>query len=116
MKNKKKRPLRNVFVLTFDKENRSVVSESVLEVVEHTVETETRMFNIEDCETYIDETTGYIYYVSNMDINAKVEASNLKRLRRSSAINNLFTYDTTKPLDIMKFVPYIIIVLLIMFK
>lgn len=116
MKNKKRRPLRNVFVLTFDKENRSVVSENVIEVIDHTVETESRMFNVDDCETYIDESTGFIYYITNMDVDATVEASNLKRLRRSSAINNIFTYDTTKPLDIMKFVPYVIIVLLIMFK
>lgn len=116
MKNKKRRPLRNVFVQTFDKENQSVVVETVYEVVDRTIETDTRVLYVDDCETYIDESTGFIYYIANMDLEATMEASNLKRLRRSSAINNIFNYDTVKPIDFMKFVPFIIIVLLIIFK
>ena len=46
--------------------------------------------------------------MTEIDLQTKIEAENLKKLRRSVALNNIFDYETTKTFDLMGFMPYII--------
>ena len=67
------------------------------------------MYTREDFEVYFNESNNTMTYISKIDIQGKIEANNLKKLRRSEAINNMFDYETTKQFDLMAFMPYIII-------
>ncbi|HDR4573542.1 TPA: hypothetical protein QCQ70_004366 [Bacillus cytotoxicus] len=80
------------------------------------IETETSIYKTEDANRYYNETEGSITYVFNVDIPAKVEAENLKLLRRATTIKNIFKYDTDKAFDINKMIPWIIVALALIFK
>ncbi|MEC2986271.1 hypothetical protein P9Z41_12875, partial [Bacillus cereus] len=59
----------------------------------------------------------YVYHIYNLEKPARIEAENLKMLRRSSALKGIFDFDTgKKPFDIIGFMPWVIIVLLAIFK
>lgn len=88
----------------------------LLDIVVNDLEYENGFLPISDGVKYFDKSTGGLHYIFNLDVPAKVEAANLKLLRRSSAIHNIFNYDLSKPLDIFKFLPWVAIILLILFK
>lgn len=113
MKNKKTK--NNMRVLIFDKENNVLNAEKGIKIEAETIESESGMYPLADADIWVDEWNGHIYYIFNASIPEKVEASKLKQLRRSSALNRIFEYDRGQPLDLFKFVPYLIIVMLILF-
>lgn len=80
------------------------------------VTTEAGMYTIEDMGKYMNLRGGNLVYVANLDMPARMEAENLRLLRRSAALKRIFEYDVKDKPDYFKYVPYIIIVLLILFK
>ncbi len=80
------------------------------------LELEHIVLNVSDSKQLFDTTTGGIHYYFNMDMPAKVEANNLSVLRRSMAIKNLFSYDVAKNFDMFKLLPWVVIILLVLFK
>lgn len=80
------------------------------------IETETAIYQTEDASRYYNETEGSLTYVFNVDVPAKVEAERLKLLRRSSAIKNIFKYDTEKSFNVEKLIPWVIVALVVIFK
>lgn len=57
-----------------------------------------------------------IYIAGKVDLESRVEAQNLRNLRRSTALKRVFEFDVKDKTDYFKYVPYIIIAMLILFK
>jgi hypothetical protein len=89
---------------------------SVLDIHGNDIEYEYGMLPISEGVKYYDLTGGGVHFLFNVDIPVKVEADNLRLLRRSQAIKNLFTYDRHAKFDIFKFLPWLVIILLVFFK
>lgn len=87
----------------------------VVDVIGDSVEYEEGVLNIADATKYIDNNTGGLHYIFNLDLPAVVEAKNLKLLRRSTAVNNLFKYDKGKKFDLVAFMPWVVIIALVIF-
>lgn len=113
MKNKK--TLQNVQVLIFDGNRNIVSAEKGIDIVADQIESESGVYHLSDAKIYTDEWNGKIYYCFNVDLPARVEAKNLKDLRRSTALSNILSYQVSKPLDIFKLMPWLAIILLILF-
>lgn len=107
---------KNLKLFIFDKENNVIHNEKILVADEHGIETKHSVFENKDCDKYFNETDGNVYYVVNADLPAKVEANNLKNLRRSNALNNIFNYDVNKTFDVISLLPWLVIILLVLFK
>lgn len=105
----------NFKVMVFDEELDSLRYEKYIGIDPKDIETENGMYPLEDARKVYNESDGMIYYIFNLDLPAKVEASNLKQLRRSSALSNIFNYDVKKEFDIFKFLPWIVILAMIVF-
>lgn len=88
----------------------------VLDIVINDIEYEHGFLSIDNATTYVDQTTGGLHYFFDLDLPSKVEAKNLKMLRRSMAIKNIFSYDVDKTFDLFKFLPWLVIILLVLFK
>lgn len=88
----------------------------VIDVVGDSIEYDDGVLNLSDAKKFYDVSSGGLHFVFNLDLPAKVEANNLKMLRRSQALNNIFKYDRGKKFDLMTFMPYIVIILLVLFK
>lgn len=88
----------------------------LLDIVNDDVEYCDGFLSIKDGVKYFDKTSGGLHFIFNLDVPAKVEAENLKRLRRSSAIHNLFSYDKQKKFDLIGFMPWVVVILLVLFK
>lgn len=112
----KKKQLRNVSYLSFDEETKSVIKDAVMYADETVVETKNYVLETTSLTTYVDIANGHTYYIDKLNYDNLKESRNLSMLRRSMAIKNIFSYDTTKPLDIMAFLPWIVIILLAIFK
>ena len=82
-----------------------------------TIETKYRLLNVSETDKYVC-VDGFLVYTCNLDFSAKVESERLKSLRRSVAISNLFTVSSSsqKGFDLFKLLPYLIILVLILFK
>ncbi|MEG7944884.1 hypothetical protein, partial [Bacillus pacificus] len=78
--------------------------ERVISADSDVVETETGIYKTDDAIRYYNETEGAISYMFNVDIPSKMEAEKLKTLRRSTAIKNLFKYDTQKSFNFEKMI------------
>lgn len=91
--------------------------EDVVSLEGNALETRYRVLSLEDLDKYI-SVDGYVIYLSNLDFFGKTESENLKKLRRSSVINNLFNFgsSSSKSFDLFKFLPYLIILILIFFN
>ncbi|MCY7487903.1 hypothetical protein [Paenibacillus alvei] len=80
------------------------------------LETQLGLLRKEDAQVYVDASGG-LTYLYNVDLPAKVEAENLRNLRRSVALKRAFEFNTSEgKIDWMKIFPYIIVVMLILFK
>ena len=108
---KNKSTLKNMKVMFFDEERRTVSVENVKDVQGDSIESSTGLLHLNDAEIYTDEWNGNIYYLYNVDLPAKVEAENLKKLRRNAALSNIFNYSAAKPFDIMGFMPWIALII-----
>lgn len=113
MKNKKSKS--NMKVLIFDQETKTLSAQNGISIEADSIECENGIYHLSDATRYVDEWNGHIYYLFHATIPEKVEAAKLKTLRRSSALNRIFEYDRNKPLDLFKFMPYVIIIALIIF-
>ena len=88
----------------------------VLDMVSDDLEYEHGMLPVENAKKVFDFSTGGLHFIYNLDLPAKVEAEKLSTLRRSVAIKNIFAFDKDKGFDLMGFLPWLIIMLLIFFK
>jgi hypothetical protein len=103
-------------VVQFNTENNEISIESVMDKAADMIETTTGMYNLQDAKTYVDPVKGELVYVFNVDIPAKVEAENLKQLRRSVTLKNLFNFERTSGgTDWIKLLPYLIIIMMVIF-
>ncbi|MGD6840707.1 hypothetical protein ACQCVL_30425 [Bacillus thuringiensis] len=99
------------------KEEGTCVVEQVISFDSEILETSTAMLPRENELRLLDDNHGYVYHIYNLEKPARIEAENLKMLRRSSALKGIFDFDTgKKPFDIIGFMPWVIIVLLAIFK
>lgn len=87
----------------------------VLDIVGDVMEYEKGILTVSEGKKFYDITSGGLHFIYNLDIPAKVESHNLKLLRRSEALKNIFKYDKENKFDFMGLIPYIIIVLMILF-
>lgn len=80
------------------------------------LETSLGLLRKEDATIYVDAQGG-LTYMYNVDLPAKVEAEKLRELRRSVALKRAFEFNTNDgKIDWMKIFPYIIVVMLIIFR
>lgn len=93
-----------------------ITTHKVLDIVGNSIEYDEGILDISDAKKYYDLNNSGMHYYFNLDIPSKVEAMNLKMLRRSQALNNIFKYDRGKKFDLVGFMPWLIIVLLVLFK
>jgi hypothetical protein len=107
---------KNFRAMIFNSETNTFHVEKVVQIVGDKLETENDLYPIQNAVRYVNETDGHVVYVFNVDLPAKVEAQNLKLLRRSAALSRIFDYQVAKPFDIFKFMPWVAIILLILFK
>jgi hypothetical protein len=114
MKNKK--TLSNIEVIIFNTETNTLSAEKGINIVADQIETESGIMQLSDAKIWVDDWNSKIYYIFNVDIPAKVEAENLKKLRRSVSLTRIFDYDVKKPMDIFKLLPWIVIIALVVFR
>lgn len=88
----------------------------VIDLIGDQIEYEDGVLPISDSLKLYDSGNGGIHYIFNLDLPSKVEANNLKLLRRSNALHNIFKYQSYKKFDLVGFMPWLIIVLLVLFK
>lgn len=105
-------------VIVFDAEDNTCETFLVKDVSDEAIETERALYYRSDANItqHLDIKTGSIIYTVNLDKPAKQEASILKNLRRSTALKRLFEFNVADKPDYFKYVPYIIIALLIFFR
>lgn len=106
---------KNSKVLIYNEESKTLRSEKFNLINGNDLETSEGWYPMDNCERLIDETDGSIYYFFNVPKAAKLEAENLKMLRRNVALNNIFNYQTKKQFDIIAFMPWLIIIAMILF-
>lgn len=112
----KQKPTKHI-VVVFNQEHNTVLVEPVTDSNADCVETENNLYHLKDAKTYNDTAKGGLVHVFNADLPAMVEAANLKMLRRSTALKRVMDFD--KPdgkTDWVKFLPWVVIAMLIMFK
>lgn len=97
-------------------ENDMLNTYKVVDIYADTLEHEAGVLPLSKGVKYFDADRGSVHFFYNVDLPEKVEMQNLKLLRRSSAIKNLFSYDKNKKFDFMAFMPWLIIILLVLFK
>lgn len=81
------------------------------------VVTESGMYAFDDMQKFTNIRGGNILYLAGtVDLDSRIEAANLRQLRKSTALKRMFEYDVKDKTEIMKFLPWLAIVLLILFK
>lgn len=106
---------KNIAVLFHD--NNSISVSPIIEISSDNIETKDGIFHTGDAEIYVNQAQAGLVYVYQAKIPAMVEAENLKSLRRSVALRRVFDFDTsTGQTDWLKWIPYIIIIIMIFFK
>lgn len=89
---------------------------SVKDISDQAIETERGMFYLDQVTKHLDIRNGNLVYCVNVDLPARVEAEKLKQLRRSTALKRMMEFDVKDKTDYMKLLPWIVIMLLILFK
>lgn len=102
-------------VLVFNEENNTMITERFKQIAGEYLETDSDLYPIENTKKYFNENDSTLYYFVNIDFPEKVLAQDLKKLRRSVALQNIFNYDVRKPISITSLMPYFIILALILF-
>lgn len=113
MKNKK--TLNNMKVIMVDSERKTLNIERIKGISGDVVECTSGMLSLSDAAIYTDEWNGQIVYLYNVDLPAKVEAENLKNLRRNAALSNIFNYTSAKPFDLFAFMPWVALIVSLFF-
>ncbi|MNL24519.1 hypothetical protein D3C87_1459540 [compost metagenome] len=89
---------------------------AVEDLSETMVQSKRGMFPLEDVNKYLDIRNGNLIYLASADIPASVEAVKLRELRRSVALKRMFEFNVKDGVDFKFYIPWIIIILLILFK
>lgn len=117
MKKVKQNPEYKKFYITiFDESNDTLKTYNVLDVHNNDLEYAEGFLPIDDAKQYFDHSTGGLHFFYNLDLPAKLEANKLKMLRRDKALANMFNFEIDKQFDIFGFLPWLAIILLILFK
>lgn len=103
-------------VLVFSEDNQTCEMLTVKDISDEALETERGLYYLDAVTQRLDVKNGNLIYLVNVDMPARVEAEKLRQLRRSTALKRMFEFDVKDKTDWMKFLPYIIIMLLILFK
>jgi hypothetical protein len=103
-------------VLLFNDDGQTCEMVNVKDISDEAIETERGLFYLDDVTKRLDIRNGNLIYLAQVDIPAKVEAENLRKLRRSTALKRMLEFNIQDKPDYFKMVPYFIIVLLILFK
>lgn len=104
-------------VIVYADDGKSITIEPVLDYNEQVVETATQVYHLEAAKTFVNHTNGGLIFTFAATIPAMIEAANLKSLRRSISLKRVFEYDRdTGKLDVMKLMPWLVIILLAVFK
>ncbi|MNP50467.1 hypothetical protein D3C76_1447330 [compost metagenome] len=89
---------------------------NVKDVSDQALETESGLFYLTDVVQRLDIRNGNLIYLVNVDLPAKIEAENLRQLRRSTALKNMFNFEVKNKMDMMVMMPWVIVIALILFK
>lgn len=95
-------------------EDGTVSLESVLGVEGNSLETVNRVVTVSDLDKFVD-VSGSVFYATNLNVASRVESENLKKLRRSSFVNNVFSYQNKK-FDFFTLIPWVIVAIAIIFR
>lgn len=106
---------KNHNVLIFD-ENDSMTSYPVYTIDRDCIEYEDGILHASDALKCYDNNNGGFTYVYNLDKPAIVEAKNLRDLRRDVSIKNMMNFETDKSMDLGKVMPYILVVVALIFS
>lgn len=102
--------------LIFNRDTREFKDVDVLGVKNGCVETIDAIYPENEGILYFDTGSQQIVYVFNIDESVKVEADTLKELRRNVVLSRLFDFKMDKPFDIFALLPWVVIILLVIFK
>ncbi|WP_103110842.1 hypothetical protein [Brevibacillus reuszeri] len=89
---------------------------AVKDISDQAIETERGLFYLDSVTKHLDIRNGNLLYCVNVDLPARVEAQKLRELRRSTALKRMMEFNIQDKTDWMKYFPYFIIILLILFK
>jgi hypothetical protein len=113
---KRNSDFKNCNATIYNEDDQTICTFPVYDVIGNSLELPHTVLNISDSKKYFDLTTGGTHYFYNLDAPALTEAMKLKQLRSDMAIKNIFSFNTKSSFDLFKFLPYMIIMLLIFFK
>lgn len=88
----------------------------VIEVLGNSVEIDKGLWDIADAKKVYDHETSGSIYIFNVDLPAKVEADNLKNLRRSVTLKRMFDYDKGKEFNLTAFMPWVALLAALLLK
>lgn len=103
-------------VLVFHEEDQTCEMLTVKDISDEAIETERGLYYLDAVKKSLDIRNGNLVYLVNVDMPARVEAQKLVQLRRSTALKRMFEFDVKDKTEWAKYLPYAIIVLLILFK
>ncbi|WP_214796707.1 MULTISPECIES: hypothetical protein [unclassified Exiguobacterium] len=106
---------KNHSVLIFD-ENDSMTQYPVYTIDGDCIEYEDGILHQSDALKCYDNNNGGFTYIFNLDKPALVEANNLKNLRRDVSIKNMMNFETDKGTDLAKLMPYLLVVIALIFS
>lgn len=95
-------------------EDGTVAIENVISIDGDVLESQNRCVNLSDLDSFVN-VDGSILYATRLDVKARSESENLLKLRRSVVISNIFAFDKQKKLDIMSYLPWIALIIVVMF-
>jgi hypothetical protein len=106
---------KNFAVVFYDNNQISVTP--IIDIGADNIETKDAILHTGDAEIYVNNSQAGLVYVYQANIPAMVEAENLKSLRRSVALRRVFDFDTSSgAFDLFKWIPYIIIIVMVLFR
>lgn len=88
--------------------------ENVVSVDGDVLESQNRCLSLSDLDSFVN-VDGSILYATRLDVKARSESENLLKLRRSVVISNIFAFDKQKKFDIMSYLPWIALIIVVMF-
>ncbi len=107
---------RNDICIVFHEDNTCEI-QKVEESSSESILTKSGMYPFDDMQKFSNIAGSNLVYVAGtVDRESRIEAKNLRNLRRSTALQAMMRFDVKDKMDIFKFLPWIVIALLILFK
>jgi hypothetical protein len=103
-------------LIIFHKDTQECEIVAVEDLSEESIQSKRGMYPLTDVTKHLDIRNGNLVYMVQADIPAAVEAVKLRDLRRSVALKRMFEFNVKDGVDFKFYIPWIIIVLLILFK